>query len=179
MNRRFRSQKGLTMVELMAALAITAILTVTSLGIISNLWRQQKVHRSHQEDFQTRQALQRLLELDLKNAYRFRAIEDGLELKTRSVLDGGMNLRNQEGLVAYRILHIGSDSWLVRTQSGSSQAATCEPVCRGITGITLMRLDDSSGGSAANWQWAGGWMQCCVNRPDDQSGQFEVSVRTQ
>lgn len=105
MRRTHRTARaGLTLVELMVALAISAMLAGAMLGLVAQLSRGLRTARAAGQDRLRHQGLRRLLETDLASATAYRMGTDRLELRTLVSIDPpSQQLRHLPVEVVWRI----------------------------------------------------------------------------
>ncbi|MCY2929862.1 MAG: prepilin-type N-terminal cleavage/methylation domain-containing protein [Planctomycetota bacterium] len=141
------TRPGLTLVELLAALAVMTLLTVaavnTTLAITRALPASVRAHAAAAR----RAALEALLEADVVNADKYRLEGGALWLETQNLLDGeSLEGRRRPAVVTYRIINIQGRPWLVRGQTAGMDPQTGELVCPGVRGIDLLDADDPDRG---------------------------------
>jgi len=148
-----RRTEGLTLVELLATLAITGLLVAGSLRAVGSLGRSDRAGRSRYEDASRRAALERILEMDLTHARRFRATKTGFELQTWFALAGEtLSAAHVPVRVAYEIETIHDRPWLQRRQTGSgSGPGAAELLLPDVVSIVLQTDTPSRRGSRDAW----------------------------
>ena len=123
---------GLTLVEVTLALAITALLAVGVLEVITACTRGDRLDRRWQTSVQRQAALAELLTTDLSHARRVMKTAMGFQLDSRAALDAQtMELEHLPSTVVYEVRKIGSRTWLSRTQQLTDQAPSRELVAAG------------------------------------------------
>ncbi len=88
---RYRN-KGLTLIELMVALAISALLAGATLGIVAQLSGSLKTVQSISQPQRLTRSIQKLLTTDLSNASEYRPMLNGLQLRTMASIDPEDNI---------------------------------------------------------------------------------------
>ena len=108
-----RTRRGMTLVELIAAVAISAILAVAALTIVRGVARP--VRDAANDD--SGDALYRIIKRDLECSVELRAFRDRLEFRGYSMLRGRpRDPSHGPVLVAYNVKRAGGREWLVRGQ---------------------------------------------------------------
>lgn len=113
-------RRGLTLVEVMLALAISAMLMMAAMQVMAAASRcsvKSVVPDSGKRICTAR--LERLLRTEVENADGYRITKDGVfELKLRVGLDPDeITVKYDPSTVGYKTIDIGGRSWLVRTQA--------------------------------------------------------------
>lgn len=142
-----RQQRGFTLVELLAAILLTTLLTTSLMGVIRAMNQQRKLTTGeHALEGWKLQLRQRLLS-DFSNARRMGVTEGRLTLL-------GYCSRNAEAGVAthrpceivYRLESLAGRNWLIREENQlgnqSLNRANAELAVYGITRIQVTRLED-------------------------------------
>lgn len=143
-------RRGLTLIEMIATLAIAGMVTAASLALTANLLGRQKAAGGIAAKDATEERLRHLLSLDMAHATRCRAVEGGLKLRTRTaVRPGTMATEHLPVEVCYEAGAAGNESWLVRSQYASGDEAFRELVCRDVTGLSFVREGGTEGGRRA------------------------------
>ena len=134
--RRWMNKRALTLVELVVALAITTMLAVAALQVVSTLARTERVASAAEETDALGDSLRLLLVGDLLNADRTRETAGGFTIRTHTYLaPGAAAPQHLPSLVTYEVRKVGQRSCLFRRQqclaeaeTSSWQAATDIPV---------------------------------------------------
>jgi len=138
-------RRGLTLVELSVALAISALLAAAALRAAVTLARVEAAERRSVAATESHAPLRRLVTADLIHAKRRRLTKAGLELESWMMLDEStLTVKHLPGQVTYAVETIGGTPWLVRLQrqnggTGDSRGAKGfgEPVCPGVARVAL------------------------------------------
>ncbi len=110
-------RKGFTMIELVAATALAALLFTVAVSVIRSLGRISTGNELAQPVWTL--AVRQQLDWDLANAVVFRQDNHGLTLAGYGSLDRKtLQSTHLQVTVVYSLRQIGSQSWLVREQSG-------------------------------------------------------------
>ncbi len=127
----------MTLVELLAALAIAAAVASAALAVTVGLARAESAARSRERDAGGRDALRRVLRMDLVHARQVQATEQGFELRTLASLDDSGELVHLPTTVAYEVREVGEASWLVRTQHSDAAKNRTDLLACGVERIEL------------------------------------------
>ena len=131
-----RRSRGLTLVELIVTMALVSMLLSASLGLVTRLMGRHRKALTQNRYETTRNRLGRLLEIDVRHAWRCRVVSNGLELRTKSTLaDETMEVRLIPATVVYETVTIDGVPWLVRTQRIGQSPPGRELVCSGVEKI--------------------------------------------
>lgn len=131
-----RTHRAMTLVELMAALAIVGLLAVATLRVVTRLARFARSPALRASKAVHREALARLLELDAFHAQRLRKVDGGFEIEsTARVERPAMALEHRPSTVTYEVRQIGGTPWLCRVQAVANRKETVELVARGVHSI--------------------------------------------
>ncbi len=153
-----RSSKALTLIELMATLAIAGALTAAALSVAANLARVEAAEQRRYEGPSLAGPLRAMLGEDILHAKRYRVSEAGaVQLETFCSLDGETMAREHSpATVTYEVRQIGRRLWLLRGQqrlgAAGENARTNELLCPGVESIALAAEGDS-GGAVTAGQW--------------------------
>jgi prepilin-type N-terminal cleavage/methylation domain-containing protein len=147
---RRRGRIGLTLVELMVALAITGLLAGATLTVVARLSADQAIDAAQAP---REEPVARLVRMDLAHSRRFRPTERGFDVQTYACLDartGELSFLPVE--VAYEVRAEGPARVLVRTQRGPGAAVHTRLAGFGIEGIGIRKA-----GLAPRASGAGPW----------------------
>lgn len=131
--------KGLTLVELLVALAVASLLAFAALRATTALWRSQAAAEPLTAQQDNLAGLDRLLAAELIHADRYRNVPGGFELQSRAELEEKtLDRRHLPSLVRYEVRTVGQSSWLVRTQTRDQAGKpTVELVYPDVTAVSL------------------------------------------
>ena len=130
--------KGLTLIELLAALTIASALAIASLRVATRLTSERRIHQSSQRASSLEAGLRQALVADVVHARRYRNSANGLALQTQSRLDPKtLAVEHFPVRVQYQVRRIGRRSWLLRTQHLAAGGSSTQVVCEGVTRIQL------------------------------------------
>ena len=142
-----RTRPGLTLVELLGALAVMTLLTAAAVNTTLAITRALPASVREHETAALRASLEAVLEADVVNADKYRLEGGALWLETQNLLEGeGLEGRRLPAVVTYRIINIQGRPWLVRGQTAGMEPQTGELVCRGVRAIGLADGDDPDRG---------------------------------
>jgi prepilin-type N-terminal cleavage/methylation domain-containing protein len=145
--------KGLTLVELVVAMAIMGLIASATLGVVSRLAKASSAQAANPHDASVFEAsLRSLLESDVTHASWYRLKDSGLDLQTRSGLESGtLELNHEQRLVRYEIRQVNSTGWLTRREQRSDGKTFVEVVCPAATAILLRSSGDDKSPPPATW----------------------------
>ena len=132
-----RNRRGLTLVELLAATAIIAMLTTASLAVVTAVMRSHRIEQDRDHLRPLLADVRRLVEMDLLHARRYQRLRDGFAVETHSAL-APVTLAHKHwpAEVVYTVETIGDGPWLIRTQTAGTM-----PVVREIAGCGIANID--------------------------------------
>lgn len=136
---------GFTLVELMAALVLSALLTTAVIGVLKGMVQQRKLlPESHWADGWKLQ-LKETLHADFAHARRMHSDSQRVILLgygSRDAANGAVTHRPVE--VTYEIEAVAGRAWLTRTEQfvGSQAAPVRELVAHGIARLRVTRMED-------------------------------------
>lgn len=145
---------GLTLVEIVVALAIMALLAVGVLQAVTHLARTSRQQQTDDPAADRQEALRHLVEMDLGHAERVKRTETGFEVEGLARLDRRtLALVHQAATVSYAVQVIGESRWLIRTQQAHGQKTSGELVASGVSQVTIEARGGA--GKLPLGQWAG------------------------
>lgn len=143
---------GLTLVEVTLALAITALLAVGVLSVVTACTRGDRLDQSWQTAAQRQATLTELLTTDLSHARRVLKTATGFQLDSRASLNPQtMELEHLPSNVGYEVRQIGSRTWLSRTQQLPDQTLSRELVAAGPQTVEITKTGGGSDLPADRW----------------------------
>jgi len=173
-----RGSRGLTLVEVTVALAITSLLMVTALATLVNVSRAEAANQGRVDATETRLVVQRLLARDLAHARSWQATSGGFTIMTEAALDADtLELTHQSAEVSYQTRQLGPHSYLLRTQKGPGKPLT-ELVSPGVTGIALHVVAVAQPGGKADVQALPPAVKISVTFEGPSLGTQEFTFRT-
>jgi prepilin-type N-terminal cleavage/methylation domain-containing protein len=133
-----RQRHGFTLIEMMASLAITALLATGTLLVVANLAADQATARQAGESVSP-DNLRGMLQLDLRQARHYRTTAGGFELHTYTCIEGAPSrLRRLPVLVRYEaIVSQNGPSCLLRIQSFGKEPPRRDLVACGVKDIYI------------------------------------------
>ncbi len=140
MNVRTR-QSGFTLVEILAATVLSALLVVTLLMVVASLGRERTAI-AKRAAAQTPPGLVDLLRWDLLSARSVRTKDGVMTLTGFGSLDRRTlaPVSHRPVDVVYEVRELGGESWLVRRQVEKGQRPVAELVCAGVRAIKAAPL---------------------------------------
>ena len=132
-----RPAAGLTLVEIVVALSIAAVLLAGTLTVTARLPRSQaRLHQRSERSCVT-EALSRLLNLDVLQADEVRLSPNSVELRTHATLSPAGEIRHVPGFVTYGLRSLHGRTWLYRRQQCADGKVSMAMVCSGVTGLEM------------------------------------------
>jgi type II secretory pathway pseudopilin PulG len=128
----------MTLIELLAAMAIAGFVAAATLGVVGGMSRRAAGEKSAGEASLLRDRLRKALRADIIHAVRYRNEASGLRLRTRASLDGRtLRLEHIPTQVAYEVRKTHSGPVLLRRQMDADGSGFAELVCVGAEAISL------------------------------------------
>jgi len=150
------SRKGLTLIELMATVAIVSLLTGAALTALTRASASANRQIALGEHKWLPDRLQQVFEADLMHAGECRTTEQGFALRTLAALrPDSMKLEHLPVEVEYRVQRLAGRSCLVRIQRSEDTGVAKnlgELVGVGVAGVTLETLSLQPPDEEAAWQ---------------------------
>ena len=145
--------RGLTIIELMATLAITGMLVAAALSVVAGMSRSEATDRTAHESSLLEAHLRELLATDVLHCGRYQKTRIGLELQGHAWLDvKTLRLEHLPSTVSYEVRQTGQGNWLVRTQESGSRGEWSELVCSGVSRIDLRPVGPAPDRTAGPWK---------------------------
>lgn len=143
----FKQRQGFTLVELLAAILLTTLLTTSLIGVIRAMNQQRKLTTGEHALEGWKLQLRQRLHTDLSNARRMAVTEGQLTLLGYGSHDADTGVATHRPCeVVYRLESLGGRNWLIRQESPlGAQSPTHrnqELAAFGIARIRVTRLDD-------------------------------------
>ena len=140
-----RTKKALTLVELLATLAITSLLLTAALRVSTHLARAEVLSRHARKDRWSEARLRDLVTRDVAGAAAYQEGRDGLVLWTTACLDSKtLELEHLPAKVTYGVRAVGGRPWLVRRQESEWHPPLTELVGRGVRAVRLRAKDEDA-----------------------------------
>lgn len=109
-------KNGLTLIELMAALAVSGLLVTAALTAATTMGRVDAAERGRIAD-DPPSSLRDVLATDVGHAREYRVADTGFSIRTWATLDvGTMELQHRPTTVTYYIVELAGRRWLLRRQ---------------------------------------------------------------
>lgn len=146
-----KAASGLTLVELIVAMAIVSMLLATAMFVLGKLSRSSQVQTGRHDKTLIDRPLRDLLSSDLSQATHYRKTASGFQLKSSSLLDAGtLEPHHWGAVIEYRAAQVGGHACLLRRQVPvGPEKSLDELVCVGPTAIALEAAPDASGPAPA------------------------------
>lgn len=140
-------RRGLTLIELVVATALAALLMAAVAGVMRSLVMQKKVLLSNDPPTPWKDRLRDQLRWDFANARRFSAEAARLRLVGYGGADfdtGALTQRPTE--VVYETIDVGPRSWLVRREihldASTLHNRRSDIVCAGVRALVVRRIEE-------------------------------------
>jgi len=147
------SRTGLTLIELVVALAIAGMLMSATLGAVTAVSRAHALTAGADAAASGRNRLRAVLTADLCHTERYARTPDGLSLRTRARLNAKtLEIDHIPATVDYRVRRIDGRPWLLRVQKGSRQGDLAEIMCPDVLSVDVRGLQ---GGAETEGKWKG------------------------
>lgn len=131
-------EHGFTLVEMMAAMAVTGLLAVAALGTIVAVDRGQRQLQKEHDSSAASKSIEDLMLRDMVQAERFRSVTGGFELDSHAAMDGADCHRvHVPCTVAFVVRPVSGQLWLLRNQRGSDGSTVMELVAPGIKSVAF------------------------------------------
>ena len=177
-----RSGPAMTLVEMVVAMAIMALLAVACMHVTTRMAQAQRAAEHHQNDTVWDAALREAVAADLLQASHVRLTPDGFEVRTLSHLDGRtMAMRHLPVTVAWEVHRTdGGTPLLVRTQrvenadDAASRMGRTDLACAAVTRVALVPAD---GGRRLQSTWQEMPDAVTVEVVGTESGPVSFTVR--
>jgi len=141
-------KRGFTLVEMLAASAMAALLLVTVLVVISSLGRERRA-MAERSKVQTPPDLTEIIRWDLVNARSIGTVRGVVTLSGFGTLDPDSlaPTPHRPVEVVYEVRRAAGKSWLVRRQRAPDNfdLSSTELVCSGVAGLSIIRQERSDG----------------------------------
>ena len=168
-------RRGLTLVELVVAMAITTLLAVAALKVVATLARTERVASAAEETDALGASLRQLLAGDLINADRTREAAGGFTIRTHTHLaPAGAAPEQLPSLVTYEVRKVGQRSCLFRRQQGLAEPETAELVAVGVRAVRI-----AGTGPATTDDWRGLAAVVTVTVEFGKDAKTDIVVRRQ
>jgi prepilin-type N-terminal cleavage/methylation domain-containing protein len=137
---RASAYRAVTLVEIMIVLAIGSVLLSASLVAVTRITRAQIQESRPAHVGLPREAVQRLVQRDLRHAWRVRSVEGGIAFETLAVLDAQTNRRSNRPATISYIVPKNKPYRLMRIQQSASHPRPLQSlVCVGVLSIETDR----------------------------------------
>ena len=137
--------RGFTLVEMIAAIALAAVLMASVVQVVAGLPVTDSAKRS-MSDALDAQSLRRLLVFDLQHAHHWEFSEHQLVLHGTAHFDSDGRRGHLPSRVAYHIVEVESVPWLVRQQTLTLERSDAQPTTELLLpGVAALNLRDEEG----------------------------------
>ncbi len=144
---------GLTLVELLAALAIGALLAAAALSVTTTLARTEAVARRAHESAALEASLGRLLAADLLNAARFRETAEGFEVEALNALAADdLSPAHLPAVVTYEVDEVAGRPCLLRCQASEFEPPLVELVAANVRAVRIEPVGSDPKAAKDGWR---------------------------
>jgi prepilin-type N-terminal cleavage/methylation domain-containing protein len=153
-----RPRRALTLVELMATLAIVSLLTAAAMLVVGSLTHAQVREQAQHDEALLATGLWDALTADILHADRYAVTAAGFALETQSCLDPEtMEQEHLPGRVEYAVREVGPRRWLLRIQEpeGRQENGLTELVCSQVASVAIAPAE--TGQTAPDGDMKTGW----------------------
>lgn len=135
-------RRGFTLIEMMAATALAAIMMVAVISVVSALARHDTVSLADTHDADVRHRLTSVIARDLRHAEYFDSEDNRLTLAGPVSLDPvSLSPTHRPAVVTYEVTEYAGRDWLLRTQVDPESRALdnrwAQLVCDGVRGLSI------------------------------------------
>jgi type II secretory pathway pseudopilin PulG len=153
------TRKAFTLVELLAANVLAALLIVAILTIIGALGRDRRAHAALDHDQAAQTAndnLRRLIQWDFSNATRWQSVDGAYLFQSHGSLDPQtLAATNLPVTVRYELSGSAGKRWLTRSQTlrdKTADGAWSAPLCADVADLALASADNGLAPPQSVWQ---------------------------
>ncbi|MDB5324093.1 MAG: hypothetical protein JWN40_5724 [Phycisphaerales bacterium] len=153
------TRKAFTLVELLAANVLAALLIVAILTIIGALGRDRRAHAALDHDRTTQTTndnLRRLIQWDFSNATRWRLVDGAYFFQSHGSLDPQTLVPTTLPVtVRYELNESAGKRWLTRSQTPrdkTADGAWSAPLCADVADLALASADNGLAPPQSVWQ---------------------------
>lgn len=131
-----RCRRGLTLVEMMAALAISTLLAVATLSVVQSMLRSESIVRAASPWLGLDAPLRDMLRRDLAQAREYQVAAQRVTFRLTASLEPNLDQGHLPASIVYEVRRVQDRNWLVRVQRPEVQGAPLgELVAEGVSGI--------------------------------------------
>jgi type II secretory pathway pseudopilin PulG len=153
------TRKAFTLVELLAASVLAALLIVAILSVVAALDRDRRAHAALDLDRTTQTVndnLFRLMQWDFSNATRWRSFDGAYYFQSHGSLDPRtLAPTDLPVTVRYELNESAGKRWLTRSQTPRDKAsggAWSAPLCANVADLAIVPADNPLPPSQSEWQ---------------------------
>lgn len=153
------TRKAFTLVELLAANVLAALLIIAILSVVGALGRDRRAQAAFGYDRTTQSTnnnLFRLIQWDFSNATRWRSIDGAYFFQTHGSLDPRtFSPTDLPVTVRYELNESAGKRWLTRSQfprDKSFDGGWSAPLCADVADLTLVPADERRAPSPSVWR---------------------------
>lgn len=151
---RIRDNQGMTLVELLLAMAILAVLLGAAARVLHALHTSSQIVVSEGLQEDQRAGLRNFLKMDCAHAESLQAMPAGISITSQAYLEETTHqVKHLPATITYEILSIDGRHWLLRRQRpAGSQKKFADVVCRDVAGMEVEMLYSTEPEASATTQ---------------------------
>ncbi len=170
-------QPGLTLVELLAALAVTGMIVAVIATTLLYLPRAQRAALAQQEQSALAAPLRQVIETDLQHGTKYRPVRGGFEIVTGCTLGGAPpELQHRRSVVRYTVTVVAGTPWLVRTQQPADGRGRRDLLGREVRSIALEPLTKLEPPDREGWLALPAGVRIAMEIAPEQGGPLAFTV---
>ena len=143
------TRRGFSLIEMLAAAALSAVLMIGLLAVVSSVGRTRRAFAERQEQSGWSAGVADLIRFDVRNARTITAAANRLTLTGTGALDAATLVPTHRPVrVEYSLQQAAGQSWLVRRQTDldvqSNRNSWSDAVCPGVAAFAAEPLRDGA-----------------------------------
>jgi type II secretory pathway pseudopilin PulG len=177
------TRRGFTLVELLAANVLAALLVVAILSVVGAVGRDRRAQAALEQDRTTQSTgddLARLVQWDVSNATRWRALGDAYLFEGHASLDPQtLAPTDLPVTVRYELIESAGRRWLTRSQTRRDDTAAgswSTPLCADLSGLSLEPAAAAPSPPRSTWQRLPSQMRLTVTWTDPKHPKLEKTL---
>lgn len=142
-----RQRPGMTVIELLVATSLAAMLSVVALGLLRTLTEQEQALRAETTEQSWHASLTEQIRWDLVNGERLKTASRETRIWGHAARDFGTGIvTHRPSEVIYRVRNMGGRNWLTRTEihldSRTSHSSRTELLCADVARLEVQSLEE-------------------------------------